>query len=260
MFEATMMGLIQGLTEFLPVSSSAHLVFMNLWLGNKEANLAFDLLLHLGTLLAVSFALRQRILNLLKGMVQKDPLSLKTGLYIILSTAVTGLLGVLLEEKIEAAFNNPVIVCFCLLVTALVLWLSQKYATGTLAAHQVGIKKALILGLAQSLAMLPGISRSGTTIAAGLALKLKREDAGEYSFLLSIPIVLAAILFKLPELMHSPQTLSWPQMIWGVFVSFAVGLGSLYWLTSFIRKGKLHWFSFYLVLISLGHLLYFALN
>lgn len=219
--------------------------------------MAFDLLLHLGTLVAVCIAFHKQIIEVLLGMYRREKNALLIGGFIIISTGITGVLGLILEKRIEAAFDSPTIVCLFMLVTALMLWASQKWSNGNKTITTLGWKNAALLGLAQAVAMLPGISRSGTTISAGLLVGMNRQSSGEYSFLLSIPIVAAAILVKLPEIANTPQNLSMSAMAWGVFVSFVVGLISLYWLMNFIRKGKLHYFSIYLVLMSLSHLAYF---
>ena len=213
-FQAIIIGLVQGLTEFLPVSSSAHLIFAQQALGVSDVGLAFDVLMHVGTLVAVIVYFFNDIVNMIKGFllslvdlkngnfmgeIKKDPYK-KLAWLTILATIPVGVVGVLFNDMIESMFQGLTIPAFLLLVTGCLLYASQRMNSGRIDVRNVTIKEALIMGCGQALAVLPGLSRSGTTIAAGLFAGLDKEFAAKFSFILSIPAILGAAVFQLKDL------------------------------------------------------------
>lgn len=205
LWQAIVLGTIQGLTEFLPVSSSAHLSLTPWVFGWQPAGLGFDLALHVGTLIALFWYFRREWWDLAKGGVlllrsrsTADP-SARRALFIVIATIPAGLAGLLLEDLAETAFRAPIITAIALIVMGAVLWLVDARAPQARARAAMTWRDALLVGLAQCLALVPGVSRSGSTITAGRALGFTRADAAVFSFLMSMPIILAAAIFKVPE-------------------------------------------------------------
>lgn len=195
--DAVILGLVQGLTEFLPVSSSAHLVIGQHLLNFEGSNLAFDIVLHLGTLLAVLVYFRNDILKILASFGRKgDAPWRRVGLLVLLGTVPTGLIGVLFKDPLENLFGSVRIVAVMLAVTGLLLFLADRVSKTDRPLFGIGILDALLVGVVQGLAIIPGISRSGSTIAAGLFLKVKADAAARFSFLLSIPAILGAVVLE----------------------------------------------------------------
>ena len=201
-FQAIVLGLIQGLTEFLPISSSAHLTLAPLVLGWKDPGLAFDVALHFGTLIAVLWYFRDEWIALIKaaGQVARtrrvDTVEKRRLVYLIIATIPGALGGLLFEDKAETVFRAPVITAIALIVMGLILWAVDKAASKD--RHVDGMRwiDALLIGLAQVIALVPGVSRSGSTITAGRALRFDRQSAAVFSFLMSMPIIAAAVVLK----------------------------------------------------------------
>lgn len=252
--QALFLGLVQGLTEFFPVSSSGHLVFFQSLLGIEEPPIFFDVLLHLGTLLAVVIFFRgslrmmlQSVLSRLRGRGEAGQ-GERLLLWIIVSTIPTGLMGLFLKDWFESFFGTPRIVGVMLLVTGSILWLTRFAG-----AKERGLRKmtwidALLIGVAQGIAILPGISRSGATISAGLFCGLDRGLSGEFSFLLSIPAILCALLLESRKMVSPSESLI---CLLGTAVAFCAGFLSLKALMPVIRRGKLYRFAYYCWAIGL---------
>ena len=211
--QAIVLGMVQGLTEFLPVSSSAHLVFFTEIFGLQQ-NVAFDTLLHLGTLLAVvgyfwkdlTIIISSFISSLIdifhgrfKEGLKETPFK-KLSWLLLIGTIPAGIMGILLKSEFEALFNSTVYVGIFLLVTGFLLWGAERVKPGEKDVEDITFKNALVIGIAQGIAIAPGISRSGATIAAGLFSGLNRELAARFSFLLSIPAILGAALVQMKDI------------------------------------------------------------
>lgn len=256
MLKSIVLGIIQGLTEFLPVSSSGHLVlsqhFMNK--GAESADLTFEVFLHLGSLLAVFLFFRKDIYNLLKSLFQWDG-SLqtknthKTVLWLLLATFVTGAFGFAFKDFFESLFSNALMVAVFLSGTGIILYVSDKIYSKDLLSHQLGWKKALLIGFGQAIAITPGISRSGTTIAFSLFTGLKREEAARFSFLLSIPAILGANLSEFSALTSLNSTVMLNYFV-GFVAAFISGYLVIELLLNIIKKAQLKIFSFYCWTIS----------
>lgn len=204
-WQALVLGTLQGLTEFLPVSSSAHLSLTPWVFGWQPAGLAFDLSLHVGTLVALVWYFRLEWARLFRGgltLVQNrrptDDAS-RQALFIIIATIPAGIAGLLLEDLAETAFRAPIVTAIALIVMGALLWVVDARVRRDRSRGQMTWRDALLIGFAQCLALVPGVSRSGSTITAGRALGFDRSSAAVFSFLMSMPIILAAALFKVPD-------------------------------------------------------------
>lgn len=255
-FQALILGVIQGITEFLPISSSAHLVITPFLLGWKipEAQIfPFDVLVQIGTLLAVIVYFRRDIWEIIRavltGIQQRAPFAdaqARLGWFIVLATLPAGIAGVLIKEAVEQAFNSPVATALFLFGTALLLILAEVIGKRTRNLDSLNWKDALIVGLAQALALFPGISRSGATIAGGMLRDLERESAARFSFLIMIPAMLAAGLFSLLDLFAVPDLASFlPAMLTGFITSAVVGYIAIHWLLGFLKRRPLYVFAAY---------------
>jgi undecaprenyl-diphosphatase len=247
------LAVIQGLTEYLPVSSSGHLVLARLWSGETDAlptGAVIEVWLHLGTLLAVLLFYRRRVLQLSLGVFGKgqDPGPQRRLLVLlILATVPAAVVGVLFEKQFETLFGNPTLVGIALILTGLVLWTTRSIADGKQDLAGLTIKAAILIGLAQAVAITPGISRSGMTIVSGCVLGLTIESAAAFSFLMSIPAILGAAVLKLPAIFAEDGQTTVPVLHLAVsfVVAFVVGylaLGMLLWLA---KGRKLSWFAPY---------------
>lgn len=200
--QSIFLGVVQGLTEFLPVSSSGHLVFFQSLMGLKEPPIFFDVMLHIGTLLAVVVYFWTDICEIAQGLgavlkrKHKNLPQVKLFLLIILASIPTGLMGILFKDWFESFFSRPKLVGGMLLITGLVLWLTRFTKKEGKPLGRMGWIDAILIGIAQGFAILPGISRAGATISTGLFCGLDRELSGKFSFLLSIPAILGATLLE----------------------------------------------------------------
>jgi len=242
--EAVLLGLVQGATEFLPVSSSGHLaVLEHLWKLPAESRLPLTTMLHGATALAVIFYFAPLLVRLVRGLWARDPhrrgASWRMVGFILLASVPAGVVGVTSGDMIERAFSSPLLVGLMLLVTGGVLYgtrLSQ-------ARGQTGWMRSLLVGVAQAIAILPGISRSGATISSGLYLGMERREAFEFSFLLAVPAITGAFLLEARKV--DLAVLRPPALAAGMVVAFLAGLGALYVLGRAVTGRKLHWFAYY---------------
>jgi undecaprenyl-diphosphatase len=235
--QAVVLGLVQGITEFLPISSTAHLRITPALLGWPDAGAAYTAVLQLGTLAAVvGFFLRDLI-----GMVRAllDP-ARRSGpearrlIYMIVGTIPVGVAGLLFKHAIEGPLRSLSVIATSLIVVGLLMGLTEK-----LAAHRRGIddmtmRDALLIGLAQALALIPGVSRSGITLVCAMGLGLRRDAAARFSFLLSVPAIAAAGVFELPKVLRTPNLAGAPLVI-GLLVAAVSGYFSIAWLLRFLR-------------------------
>lgn len=250
---ALILGIVQGITEFLPVSSSAHLVLTPWLLQWENPGLAFDAMLHLGTLLAVvAYFWRDLWELVVSGLVSIRERSLgddpnrRMAWFIVIGTLPAAVLGFALEDFFEGLFGAPLRVGVLLLGTGLLLASSERWSRRRQDLAELGLLDALFVGLGQALAIAPGISRSGATISAGLARGLGREAAARFSFLLSVPIVFGAGLFSLKELLESPWIIESPWSLLAGFLSAAIsGFLSIKFLLSYLRTRSLYPFAVY---------------
>lgn len=250
LLKAIILGLIQGATEFLPVSSSGHLVIMQHYLKTADAGLAFDVLLHLATVLAVLVYFRRDLVELLRR-----PKSI--GLLIV-GSIPAGLAGVLLEDVFSRLFTSVTFVAGALIVTGVILWLAEELSARV--SRKKGFERiswgdALLVGVGQAVAITPGISRSGSTIATALALGIDREAAAKFSFLLSIPVILGAGLLQARNILGTGLGLSWTPLLGGFAAAFLAGLLAISVLLAVLRRHSLKVFSFYVWVLGAAVLL-----
>ncbi|MBQ7929356.1 MAG: undecaprenyl-diphosphate phosphatase [Methanobrevibacter sp.] len=256
--QGIIIGIVQGLTEFLPVSSSAHLVFIQNILG-VESSLAFDTFLHLGTLIAVLWFFRYDIIKMLSAWIlslqdliqgrfregfYSDPYK-RLAWYVILATIPVGIVGVLFEDSVDALFSGALYVpAFFLFVTGTILYLSQRMASGNINLNNITKKEALWMGLGQACAILPGLSRSGTTIAAGLTIGLDKEFAAKFSFILSIPAILGAFILQAKDI-GSAMDVNFLPIFLGFVASIIAGYMAIKWMLDLIKNRSLDIFAYY---------------
>ena len=268
--QAIILGIVQGLTEFLPVSSSGHLVILQNFMGISEGSLEFAIVLHLGTLLAVVIAYYESIWNMFKQffLMLADLITLKGPcfekskyrkyiVYILMASIPAGIVGVLFEDFISEKFGSIIIVGFTLLITGVLLVLGDALGKNNRGHKEnVGAEKAFIIGIFQMFAITPGISRSGSTIVGGLLSGLKKEEAVEFSFLMSIPAVLGSLLLKIKDIISIGATTSFVPLIIGFFCSLVIGYFSIVLLNNIVKKGKLYYFSIYCWIVGLALIIY----
>ncbi len=262
-----LLSFVQGLTEFLPISSSAHLILAPLLFGYELQSLAFDVAVHLGTLGAVMLYFRREIAAMIVALLE----SIKTrrintpdarlAWMIILATVPVILLGVPLKSLLETLREDDRLIAFVIAGTTigfgLLLWISDMRSTRTRNEHSLGWKDALLVGVFQAIAIIPGTSRSGITITAGLILGLTRKAASRFSFLLSIPTILMAGGLETLDLIQSPDPVDWTSLWLGALLSFFVAYLTIHMFLKFIEKISM--FPFVLYRIFLGLLILFLI-
>ncbi len=268
LLQSIILGVIQGLTEFLPISSSAHLTLAPYWFGWQlptQETFIFDVLVQVASLIAVIAYFFQDLLNILHAWLQglwkrkpfDEPLA-RRGWQLILATLPAGMIGLLFKDQVEAAFSNPQLTAAFLLVTAGFLFLVEKIGKKERSLETLQWKDALFIGLAQAVAIFPGISRSGATIAGGMARDLERPAATRFAFLMSVPIMLAAGLAASVDLLSLPNLLQLlPVYLPGLLASAIVSYVSIRWLMRYVARRSLLIFSFYCALVGLITLLTF---
>lgn len=256
--QAIILGLVQGLTEFLPVSSSAHLVIVPDLMGWDMPSTSFDLVLHLGTLVSVTAYFWRDIMAIVMAFARPDVAGRprrRLGALIIIGTVPAALIGGLFQSKFEEMFNRPTEVAAFLLVTGVLLIASEAAARRRRHIVDVKATDAVLIGLAQAVAIAPGISRSGATISAGLFLGFTREAAARFSFLLSIPIIAGATLVKLRHGMgDSPEGQA--QLIMGFLAAALSGFAGIKFLLGYVRRHNLRVFALYCWVVGIGVLLW----
>jgi undecaprenyl-diphosphatase len=266
LFQALILGLVQGVTEFIPISSSGHLVLVPWLLGWEEAPLAFDTMVHWGTLVAVLGVFWRELWGLLVAALKSllailddsrayDRVQARLAWAILLGSLPAALAGFFLADFFEELFGKPVAAAGLLLVTTGILTLSERLSRQERPMSAIGWSDALFIGGAQAFAIMPGISRSGATIAAGLTREIQREVAARFSFLLSVPVILGAGLFKLLELVTEGGL---GDLVGAMAVGFVVAAVSGYvcirWLLNYLARRPLYVFAVYCLLFGLFNL------
>lgn len=271
------MGIVQGLSEFLPVSSSAHLVFTSNFykvfqnipiVEQSNEEVFFDIMLHLGTLIAVLIFFRKDVIEICKALLDAlksrdfSSYNAKLGLYIILGTFVTVLFALPFNGVANHLVYHPALVGGLLILTGGVLFFSEYLSSrrGKFKESELNLKQAVLIGLAQGLAVLPGFSRSGWTIATGLFAGLDRQTSARYSFLLSIPIILgASMVYPFVKIdVSEAVTYNWIAIILGTIVSGVVGYLCIKYFMKFISKFSLNFFGCYCVIMGVFTLIFFS--
>jgi undecaprenyl-diphosphatase len=268
--QALLLGIVQGITEFLPISSSGHLVLGEALLGVHTHGIAFEVFVHFGTFLAVLTIFWGDCWNILKAWgaalrrpspgywslcYQEDPF-FRLGVLIILGTVPAVIIGLLFEHEVETAFSNPLFVSCALIVTGTIL-LGTRWTRPR--DTRFGMIRALMIGAAQAFAILPGISRAGSTIAGGMYAGVERSEAARFSFLLALPVIFGASVVEGKELLHtgvpSQEVVT---LLVGTIAAFGAGTIALKWLLGVIRRGRLDRFAYYCYAVGLAGLIWFA--
>ena len=264
--QSIILGIIQGLTEFLPISSSAHLVIVPYlfgWQIDTSVVFIFDVLIQVGTMISVLTYFWKDLLNIitavLSGLVDRSPLKTsqsQLGWLILLATIPAGLCGLLVKDLVEAAFNSPTAASFFLLGTAVLLAAAEHFGQRVRDLSEINWKDAIWIGAFQALAIFPGISRSGATISCGMLRNIKRPAAARFSFLMFIPIMLAASVLAVLDLLKLQSLGQYlPILITGFITSAVVGYLSIRWLIRFLSTHTLYGFSIYCAILALMVLL-----
>ena len=259
-----LLGMIQGLTEFFPVSSSGHLVIAKYFLKLNLPGAAFEAFLHFGTVMAVIVLFRKDIKELVISFfdsiyklsngenisnIFKNNSSSKFAWFLVISTIPAAIIGYTFSSYFEILFSKPIIASFMLIITGALLWFgNKKYAEGNKNISEITCKDAIIIGVAQAVAIIPGISRSGLTVIAGLSRNLDREFAAKYSFILSVPIILGASMFKMREL--SSLNIDLSILILSGLLAAISSYGAMKIFIVLLKNRKIYFFSYYLWIIS----------
>lgn len=245
---ALILGIIQGLTEVFPISSSAHLTLIPWFFKWNYQGLSFDVALHVGTALALVVYFFKDWIKIITSAFTKDKTKKNNILwYIVLATIPGAVIGLIFENAAEFYFRAPLLMAATLTIFAIILWLADHFGKKDKEMDAMDLKSAIIIGFAQALAIIPGVSRSGITITAGLANGLSRRSAARFSFLLATPIIVAAGVLKLPKLHASDLTAAF----WiGVFASAVSGYLGVKFLLNLVRKSSLDVFVWYRIAMA----------
>lgn len=252
--EAIIFGIVQGITEFLPISSTAHIVITQLVLGYRFPGLSFEIFLHLASILAVVIYFRKDLWQVIVGFFsyfkKKTPenrIQFWFAIYIVVATIITGVLGVLLSNMFDESMKSPGSMALALTVTGIALiYIERFHRYGTRSEREMTFKDSVMVGLGQTLSVFPGISRSGATLITALLTGLSRETAVKYSFLLSIPVILGSSVLALDDIYGSFVTdIGVPALITAFVVTFICSWLGIVWLIGFLKRSKLIYFAIY---------------
>ncbi|MGD9159841.1 MAG: undecaprenyl-diphosphate phosphatase [Desulfobacteraceae bacterium] len=266
---ALILGIIQGLTEFLPVSSSGHLVIFQKFLNIHEAELLLDITLHMGTLLAVFIFFRDDLKEMisetfgyLSGLITKKETlaSIKDrphallSLWVVTGMIPTAVIALVFKDKLESLFGDPERAAWMLMITGVIVLVSKAMPSGYTKRKKVGLLSSLAVGVAQGMAITPGISRSGSTIVCGMLCGIDRELAGSFSFLLSIPAIMGSFVFKVAD--SNLGSIEIIPMVIGFFSAAITGFFALKLLMKMVKKGNFAWFAPYCWALGLAIIFY----
>ena len=266
LLQSFILGLIQGLTEFLPISSSGHLALGSYFLGaNTESDITFEVVVHFGTLCSIVIYYWKDLLRLIGSgfsflkapAAKKDDPDVRMILFILVSMIPAFIVGFTLKDYVEEIFLNPLLVSGMLIVTGVILFLT-KFAKDP--QGPVNLKKSFLIGIAQAFAMIPGISRSGSTISTALYLGVKREDAANFSFLMVIPVIAGAMLLQIKEMLEiGVSDAQITSLVVGFFTAFISGYYALKYLIIILKKKGFHYFAYYCWIVGAAGIAYFII-
>jgi undecaprenyl-diphosphatase len=258
--EAIIFGIVQGLTEFLPISSTAHIVITQLILGTTFPGLTFEIFLHLASILAVIIYFRKDLFLVIVGFIsyfktksEQNRIQFFFGLYIIVATVITGGIGLLLKDLVGDVMKTPPFIAGALVVTGLgLVFIERVHRYGTRTEKDMTFLDAIIVGLAQTLAVLPGISRSGSTLIAALIVGLDRDTAVRYSFLLVIPVILGSTVLAVGEVSNDIfAAIGAPALIVSFITTVIFSWFGIIWLIDFLKRSKLIYFAVYCFVLAI---------
>lgn len=248
-FQAIIYGIIQGLGEFLPISSTAHITLLPWLLGWQDPGLDFDIALHMGTLIAVVIFFWKDWIRLIKaGFTDAGSSEGRLFWYILLACVPGGIFGVLFEDQISTTFRNPILIGVMLIAMGILLYIADRFYESRVELKEIGLKRSLIIGVSQALAMFPGVSRSGITMAAGRSMSVKREDAARFTFLLSTPFIFLSGVYKAKDLVS--VSVDAVPFIAAIITSAIVGALSIKFLLDYLKRRGFGIFAVYRFIIG----------
>ena len=270
LLQAVLLGILQGITEFLPVSSSGHLALARAFLGSEiMPGITFEIVVHFGSFCSIVFYFRKRILVMLRDLISSfSPVGIKEKRYlydantrysmiILLSMVPAMIVGFTLKDQIEALFLNPVVVSSMLIITGTLLF-ATRFVNNP--EGEVDVKRGLLMGIAQSFAIIPGISRSGSTISVGLFSGINRDSVANFSFLMVLPVLAGAMLLEILEIFETGiESAAALNLIAGFLASFLSGYFALKYLIILLKREKFHYFSFYCWALGIFGIIYFSI-
>lgn len=256
--KSIILGIIQGLTEFLPVSSSGHLELAKFFLGTNfvgSESLTMSVILHIATAFSTIFVFRKEIFDLIKGVFTKSWNEEKSfALKIVISMIPAGLIGFFLESQLEKLFQGKILfVAFMLLITGVLLLVSDFVKSNN---RKVGYKDSLIIGLAQAVALLPGISRAGSTISISVLLGIQKEKAAFFSFIMVIPLIFGKMFKDIIDGAYVNSDISSISLLAGFFAAFITGIIACNWMVILVKKSKLRYFAYYCFVIAIAVIIF----
>ncbi len=254
-FEAVTLGFVQGLTEFFPVSSSGHLVLAEALLGVNPAGVSFEVLVHLATLLSILVMYRRRVGRLISGAARGNTRELRYLGLLILASVPAAIVGIGFSGAIGRLFDLPIVAALGLLVTGVVVyatrWLQRR------AEHpDPGWGGSIAVGLAQALSLVPGLSRSGLTVTTALWARTRRDEAAEFSFLLSVPAILGASMLEIPELTQPGASLAALPLAMAALAAFVTGMLAIVLFVRWLRSGRFYRFAYYCWIVGAGYIVF----
>jgi undecaprenyl-diphosphatase len=260
LLQAIILGLVQGLGEFLPISSSAHLILVPWLFRWTDPGLTFDVALHVGTLIAVVLYFWRDWLQLIsKGLTDAHSKEGRLLWYLVIASVPGALIGFLLEKKAETIFRAPLLIAGMLIVMGIFLWWSDRRSAKNIELSNITFRTSVLIGISQAMAIIPGVSRSGITMATGMVLGLNRESSARFSFLLSTPIIFGAALVKLPHIISNPAMITM-NFIMGMLVSFISGILSIGFLLKYVQTRDFLPFVWYRFLLGALVIVVFLLS
>ncbi|MBU9724046.1 MULTISPECIES: undecaprenyl-diphosphatase UppP [Bacillaceae] len=260
LFEAIIFGIVQGLTEFLPISSTAHIVITQLIFGYTFPGLSFEIFLHLASVLAVTiyfwkdlWRVIQGFFKFLGGKREENKTQFFFGIYILVATIITGVLGMVLTDVASDAIKTPPFIALALTVTGVALiFIERFHRTGNKSEETMTFWDSVLVGLGQTLAVIPGISRSGATLVVSLLAGLNRETAVRYSFLLAIPVILGSTVLAIDDFSVTMVDYIGPMnLVVSFVVTFIFSMIGIVWLIDFLKKSKLIYFAIYCFIVAI---------
>lgn len=262
LIEIIVLAIIQGLTEFLPISSSAHLILPSQVLGWQDQGQAFDVAVHAGSLFAVVLYFRKEVgsmlVNWLGSFSGQHNQESKLAWLLALGTIPAGVLGYLFEDFIELNFRSTLVIALSSIVFGVLLWWSEKASKQAKTEYQLNVKNVLLIGFAQALALIPGSSRSGVTMMAGLMVGLTAKGAARFSFLLSIPLIFAISMYKLFKLTQTAVPVDWNAIGLGTLLSFISAYVCIHFFLILVEKVGMLPFVIYRIILGLVLLAFFV--
>ncbi len=250
LWEALILGFVQGATEFLPVSSSGHLVVAQALLDVHVDGVLFEVTVHVATLLSITLVYRERLTRLALGVLRRQPEEWRYLGLLVLATVPAAVLGLAFEDRLEALFDAPQVPAVAFLITGLILWSSKAALAREPTAHPVA-RTALLIGFAQAFALIPGISRSGSTVVAALWLGVAPLEAAAFSFLMALPAIAGAAVLQVPKLLAGPPAVGTGALLAGGIAAAVTGVLAIRIFVEMLRRRSFHQFAIYLWILGL---------